>query len=276
MNDRLLQALKAAARTEGGMQVIGLRELRGLASEAGLPPREAEIASLRAGVVPSRYLRNIGTLGLEGQARLLESCVGVCGLGGLGGYVVECLARYGIGRLILADGETFVESNLNRQILCREEDLGRPKVEVARERVAAVNPSLEVTTHFRFLTADDVPETFGEAQVVVDALDTVSSRLDLEAGCRRLGIPMVHGAIAGNCGQVMTVYPGDPGLRAVYLKGEDHGTELVEGNPPTTPALVAALQAQEVVKVLCGGDTLRGELLFLDTYSNFIRFIPLE
>jgi len=276
MKDDLVEALRAAARMEEGIPVIGLRDLRRLAAEAEVADREAEVAALEAGVVPSRYLRNIGTLGLEGQARLLRSCVGVCGLGGLGGHVVEFLARYGVGHLVLVDGEVFEENNLNRQLLCREEDIGRPKVEAARERVNAINPSLEVVTHFRFMTAEEVPQLFGEAQVVIDALDTASSRLDLEEGCRRLGIPMVHGAIAGHCGQVMTIYPGDPGLRAVYLKGEDRGIEVLEGNPPPTPALVAALQAHEAVKVLCGGETLRNGYLFLDTQYNFFQFIPLK
>jgi molybdopterin/thiamine biosynthesis adenylyltransferase len=87
---------------------------------------------------------------------------------------------------------------------------------------------------------------------------------------------MVHGAIAGHAGQVMTVYPGDPGVSELYRGAGDRGIELLEGNPPPTPALVAALQAQETVKVLCGGETLRQGFLFLDTSTNVFQFIPLE
>jgi len=110
----------------------------------------------------------------------------------------------------------------------------------------------------------------------MDALDTVSSRLALERGCAQLGIPMVHGAIAGDSGQVMTIFPGDPGLRAIYTSGDDRGAETVVGNPPTTPALVAALQVNEAVKVLCGGEVLRNGFLLVDTATNLYQFIPLK
>ncbi len=276
MERELEAAIREAAEEAEGWPVIPLERSGELALRFHLSPLEVEIAALAAGVVPARYLRNVGTLGIEGQLRLLRSCVGVCGLGGLGGYVSELLARYGVGRLILADGDVFEANNLNRQTLCREVDLGRPKAERARERVAEINSSLQVTAHRRFVTAELVPEVFAGAEVVVDALDTVSSRLSLEEGCARLGIPMVHGAVAGSAGEVMTVYPGDPGLRALYAGGEDRGAELLEGTPPTTPALVASLQAQEAVKVICGGETIRGGFLLLDTSTNIYQFIRLS
>lgn len=276
MTEELIANLRKAAREEGGFLVVSLERLRELAGEAGLSPLEAEILSLEAGIVPARYQRNIGTLGIEGQLKLLRSCVGICGLGGLGGYVAEFLARYGAGHLILVDGDVFEENNLNRQVLCRESDLGRSKAERARERVLSVNSSLTVTALQRLMTAEEVPRIFAGAQVVVDALDNIPSRLALEAGCARMGIPMVHGAIAGNAGQVMTVYPGDVGLNALYGTVGERGVEVVEGNPPTTPALVASLQAQEAVKVICGGETIRNGFLFLDTASNLYQFIPLR
>lgn len=275
MERELGEAISAAAVKEGEYLVLPLQRTRELASRFRLSALQVEMSALDSGIVPARYQRNIGTLGKEGQLRLLRSCVGVCGLGGLGGCVTEFLARYGVGRLILADPDVFEENNLNRQVLCRECDIGRPKAQRAMERLAEINPDLDVVAHQVFVTAATFPDVFGETQVVVDALDTVSSRLALEEGCARLGIPLVHGAIAGSAGQVMTIYPGDPGLRSLYTPGEDRGVELVEGNPPTTPALVASLQAQEAVKVICGGDTIRNGFLFLDTSSNLFQFIPL-
>ncbi len=276
MERKLREELAAAATTEGDIRVLPLQRTRELASRFRLTALQVEVEALESGVVPARYQGNIGTLGMEGQLLLLRSCVGVCGLGGLGGYVTELLARYGVGRLVLADDDVFEENNLNRQLFSRECDLGRPKALRARERVAEINPDLEVVAHQRFVTADNFPEIFGEARVVVDALDTVSSRLALQEGCARLGIPLVHGAIAGTAGQVMTVYPGDAGLLSLYPPGEDRGVELVEGTPPATPALVASLQAQEVVKVICGGETIRNGFLFLDTSCNLFQFIPLR
>ena len=256
--------------------LVSLEAVRRLAAKSGHPQLEIEKAALAAGVIPQRYERNIGTLGLGGQLKLLESCVGVCGLGGLGGYIVEFLARYGVGHLILIDGDVFGENNLNRQTLCTEADLGMPKTQVAGERVAAVNSSVHVTTHQLFLQPDDGIRVFFGADLVIDALDTVTCRLELEESCRKLDIPLVHGAIAGSCGQVMTVFPGDPGLRCIYTEGEDRGVETIEGNPPTTPALVAAFEAQEAIKIICGGELLRHGFLLLDTASNLYQFIALQ
>jgi hypothetical protein len=88
-----------------------------LARDAGLTRREVEIAALERHVLPQRYLRNYGTLGIEGQLLLARSHVAVIGLGGLGGYVVEGLARMGVGKLTLVDGDVFFDHNLNRQLL---------------------------------------------------------------------------------------------------------------------------------------------------------------
>jgi len=278
MNDELRAALRANAFRSGEseLQLVSLHAVRKLAQESGVTPLQVETEALKSQIVPLRYQRNIGTIGIEGQLRLLRSCVGVCGLGGLGGYVVELLARYGIGRLILADGEWFEESNLNRQSFCTEADLGRPKTEAAAERVRCINSSLMVSTHHGRLEKEDVGEVFGEADLVVDALDTVSSRLALEEGCMELGKPLVHGAIAGNAGQVMTILPGDPGLKSIYADGEDRGIETVEGNPPTTASLVASIQVQEAIKIICGGELLRKGFLLVDMASNLYQFIPLQ
>jgi len=277
MQERLADAIRKTAAGRGGeTPSIGLEPTRRLASDMGVTTLEVEVTALQCGVVPDRYDRNIGTIGVEGQLKLLRSCIGVCGLGGLGGLVVELLARFGVGRLILVDGDVFEENNLNRQILCSEADLGRPKAELAAERVAAVNSSLAVTVHHRFVGLNDIPEVFSGSDLVIDALDNVSSRLALEDGCARLGIPLVHGAIAGNSGQIMTIFPGDLGLKAFYTTGEERGVEILEGNPPTTPALVASLQVQEAVKVICGGELLRHGFLLVDTATNLYQFIPLR
>src|SRR4030042_2833863 len=234
MNDELAAAIKASAvRTKvANIAVITLEEARRLAHENAVSSLEVEIAALQSEVIPLRYERNIGTLGIDGQLKLLRSCVGVCGLGGLGGYIAVLLARFGIGRLILADGDVFEENNLNRHNLCHEADLGRPKAELAAERISAINSSLTTVTPHRFLKTNDMVEVFGEAALIVDALDSVSSRLALDPGCALLDIPMVHGAIAGNSGQVMTIFPGDPGLKAIYASGEDRGVEPIAGNRP--------------------------------------------
>lgn len=272
----LVEAIGLKARVTGkGFPVIDGSRLEEISRAHGVSLREAEIAALENGVVPTRYLYNIGILGLEGQIRLLRSHVGICGLGGLGGFVVELLARLGVGRLTLVDGDRFTEHNLNRQLLSTQGNMGIPKVEAAAIRIREINASVEVKTHQIYLTREE-GEVFKGTDLVVDALDNVPSRLALQELCAALGIPMVHGAIAGFTGQVMTVFPGDPGLALLYPPDTERGIELEVGNPAFTPALVASLQAAEVVKILCGtGQPIRDGFLFVDLSENRIEFVPL-
>jgi len=263
--------LGKVAKMEGNLRLLSLADTRTLAGEFGLPVREVEMAALEARILPARYARNLGTVGWDGQLRLLRATVAVVGCGGLGGWVIEGLARMGVGHLILVDSDTFEENNLNRQLLCTEDTLGRSKALAARERVARVNGAAQVTAHQIHATKENLPALLAGAEVVVDALDTIPLRLTLQDAAAALGIPLVHGAIAGYVGQATTVFPGDTSLRAIYGAGDvpERGVEAQWGNPAATPMMVAAWQVQEVVKVLTGrGEPLRNRLLYLDAESG--------
>lgn len=261
-------------------RVIALEATLSVSEECRISMRHVEIAALRQGVVPCRYLRNMGTIGLDGQTRLLESTVAVVGAGGLGGTAVELLARLGAGHLIIIDDGRFADHNLNRQIMSAQENLGQLKVAVAAGRVSKVNRAVEVTTVAERLTDGNAHRLLRGARVVVDGLDNLSSRFAVEHACRDLAIPYVYGTIAGFCGQLMTIYPGDPGLSSFYgpcPDGLQHGMEIATGNPATTPALVAALQVQEVVKIVTGiGTPLRSRVLMLDIAHGMFDTIDLE
>lgn len=278
----LAARLRAAATPVVGpdgqeRRLVPLTAVRRIAQQTGASPREVEIAALREHILPARYERNLGTVGWEGQIKLLESTVAVVGAGGLGGWVIEGLARMGVGRLIVIDGDVFAENNLNRQALCTEATLGRPKAEVATERVAAVNAAVEVTVYVRLATAENMAHLLQGAQVVVDALDSLPTRLVLQDACRALGVPLVHGAIAGYMGQVTTIFPGDAGLRALYGDAvPEHGIERQLGNPAGTPLMVAAWQVQETIKLLLdSGSPLRGRLLLLDAEAGTVEIVKL-
>jgi molybdopterin/thiamine biosynthesis adenylyltransferase len=277
--ETLRKRIETLAETEGGTPIIRLHQVHELAAAFGCPVREVELAALEAGVVPWRYLRNLGTAGLEGQAKLLRATVAVVGLGGLGGYVTEALARMGVGRLILIDGDVFEEHNLNRQLLSAESSLGLDKAQAARQRVAGINGAVEVISHTARLTRESLPRLLEGADVVVDALDRLPIRLVLQEGVQALGIPLVHGSIAGFLGQVMTIFPGDPGLRSLYgVEGDlpEQGLEAQLGTPAATPMAVAAWEAQEVVKILLGrGELLRHRLLVMDMESGTIEVLQL-
>ncbi len=277
------RALEACVTVEpfagGPLRTVGLQATREIAGRFSLEPREVELAAVQAEIMPRRYQRNLGTVGWEGQARLLASCVAVVGCGGLGGWIVEGLARMGVGRLRLVDGDCYDEDNLNRQLGCLEETLGRPKVEVLAERIRRVNAATELRCYDTRLTTDNAMDLLDGVDLVVDALDNVPSRLDLEAAAEALGLPLVHGAVAGHMGQVTTLFPGDGALSRLYSQGAvpPRGVETKLGNPAATPMLVAAWELAEAVKILCGEElSLRRRLLFIDTLYGEVREIGWE
>jgi len=275
----LQKRVDALAELIDGVRIIRLQQVRELAAENDCSIREVELAALDAGIAPWRYLRNLGTIGLQGQAKLLRSTVAIVGQGGLGGYVTEALARMGVGRLILIDGDVFEEHNFNRQLLSGEAKLGTTKVQSARQRVAEINGAVEVICHAVMLDGENLPQLLQGADVVVDALDRLPIRLVLQDGARALGIPMVHGSIAGFLGQVMTILPGDAGLRSLYGNQElpEQGLEVQLGTPAATPMAVAAWEAQEVVKILVGqGELLRNRLLVMDMESGAVEILRLS
>ncbi|MGC9360682.1 MAG: HesA/MoeB/ThiF family protein [Anaerolineae bacterium] len=271
-SDALGKALNARARmvpgTDGPLRLLALGDSCAIAQELGRTRREVELAAVRARIMPARYRRSLGTVGWDGQATLLISCVAVVGCGGLGGWVVEGLARMGVGRIILVDGDQFEEDNLNRQLGCLEGTLGRPKVAVLADRVQQINGGVEVLAFDVSLDAGNGPSLLDSADVIVDALDSLPARYALQRVAREMSVPMVHGAVAGYTGQVMTIMPGDAGLARLY--GEEpameRGVETRFGNPAATPMLVAAWQLAEVIKLLIGETSLiRDRMLFLDT-----------
>lgn len=211
-----------------------------------------------------RYSRNIATLSAEENGSLSMKKVCVVGCGGLGGYIIEMLGRLGIGHITAVDGDVFDESNLNRQLLSDVEVLGSQKALIAQQRMSKVNPLIKVDAITERLTQANGKHTLGDADVVVDALDNIESRLMLEALCEELNIPLVHGAIAGWYGQASTILPGDKLLSRFYAKKDLRGTDGY-GNPSFTPAMVASIQVSEVLKLLIGrGELLNGKMLFID------------
>lgn len=220
-----------------------------------------------------RYLRNHDAISEAEQAILAQKRVLVVGCGGLGGYVIECLARIGVGHLRVVDGDVFDETNLNRQLLSSSMNLGRPKTLAAQQRVMAVNPLVEVEAFQTLLIAENAVPLLDGCDVAVDALDNIPSRLVLQQAARSAGIPLVHGAVAGWIGQVCVVQPGQELLNSLYPASTDtQGEEQETGTLSFTAALTASWQAAETVKLLLGKPGLDGEILELDLLnSSFVK-----
>ena len=185
-----------------------------------------------------------------------------------------------MGTLVLIDGDSFGESNLNRQLLATEENIGQSKAEAARQRIKLINAAVETVVHKEMAIKENIGFMLRGCNVVLDCLDNLQTRFLLQDSCQQLGIPLVHGAIAQFFGQVSTIMPGDPGFKAIYKfyeKGKDKGIERELGNPSTTPALVSAWQVQEAIKVLLSNEaTLRNRLLFIDTLHGGTETILLN
>ncbi|WP_207799304.1 HesA/MoeB/ThiF family protein [Candidatus Cryosericum septentrionale] len=250
------------------MRVIDLQSVRLISSKKKVTRREAETFCLENNVVPIRYLRNIGTIGIEGQLKLLRSTVAVCGAGGLGGTIIELLARQGIGHLVIIDNDKFAENNLNRQIIATESDLRKSKVKIAAARVKKINSAVVISAVNKTINSKNIKEIIMDASVVLDGLDNLKTRRIVARACDELEIPFVHGAIAGFSGELMTIFPGDKGLNDIWGLSADEngcGIETYTGNPAATAAVIAAWEVQEAIKIITGiGTPVRNRLIFLD------------
>jgi molybdopterin/thiamine biosynthesis adenylyltransferase len=237
-----------------------------------------EEVALERGILPARYQRNREAMSVKDQFTLFRSSVAVVGCGGLGGYVVEELARLGVGRLVVIDPDVFEEHNLNRQLFSSPANLGQAKVQAAAARVNEINPAVTLVPLQAALSAESGTGPLDGCQVAVDALDTIKVRLELADVCAGLNIPLVHGAIAGWYGHVTTQFPGDDTLQSIYRSWKTgKGVEQTLGNPSFTPALVASLEVAEVCKLLTGqGTPLRWRQLMIDLFSMEIHVINLS
>lgn len=225
-----------------------------------------------------RYNRQImiSGLGLEGQRKLKASEVIVAGLGGLGCLSSLYLAAAGIGKITLVDKKKFKLSDLNRQILCWQGDIGRFKAEVAKEKLEALNPEIEVEVLVTEITKDSVHDVIGYADVVIDGLDNWRTRFIINEYCVMQGIPFIHAGVSALHGQMITILPGkSPCLRCIFPKDPPE----VERIPVfgATPALLAALQVMAAVKLIAEiGEPLAGRMLFLNGKEMVFEVIEIK
>ena len=218
-----------------------------------------------------RYRRHLSLpeFGAEGQRALLDASVLLIGAGGLGCPLAQYLAAAGVGTLGLVDFDTVDPSNLQRQVLYGTSDVGRPKVEVAGERIAALNPDVRVRSHPIRLTSDNALQVFSDYDVVVDGTDNFPTRYLSNDACVLLGKPNVHGSIFRFDGQA-TVFDAarGPCYRCLFPEPPPPGAvpSCAEGGVlGVLPGIVALIQATETLKLLTGiGEPLIGRLLQYD------------
>jgi len=241
-----------------------------------------------------RYSRHVimDEIGPEGQQRLLEGSVLIVGAGGLGSPAIQYLAAAGVGRLGIVDDDVVERSNLQRQIVHGDDDVGRPKVESAADYVATLNPDIDVETHETRITAANVDELVADYDVVLDASDNFATRYLLNDHCVLTETPLFHGAIYRFEGQI-TSFTNDRGgdddppcYRCIFPEAPEPGTVpdcATTGVLGVLPGTVGCIQATEVVKwILRGADLLPeselldGRLIFYDAMDMTFEEVPIE
>ncbi len=225
-----------------------------------------------------RYSRQImlPDFDIDGQQRLLKSSVLIVGLGGLGCPVAIYLASSGVGKLVLADFDEVELSNLQRQIAHGSGDIGRPKVESARDAIAALNPDTEVSCINEKLDAQGLESVIEQVDLVVDACDNFSTRFAINRACVKHKKPLVSGAAIRSEGQVIVFdsrEQNSPCYRCLYSDAvSDENLSCSEsGVIAPLVGVIGSLQAMAAVKLLSGfGDPANGKLLVFDgKYQEF-------
>jgi molybdopterin/thiamine biosynthesis adenylyltransferase len=243
-----------------------------------LSPREAQLQALRRHVLPERYLRNFHTLDFPQQLRLCESKVLICGCGGLGGVLINLLARAGVGFLRLVDGDVFAPSNYNRQWFCEAGGLARPKVHVIAEHLEKINPFVHVEAIPEVLSAANASAMMEDIDLVLDALDNIDGRFLVAQAALSRRLPYIHAAVAGWWGQVATFLPDSASdLTNIYSNRRTRDpSELTVGILGTTVAVIGSLQAAEAVLVLIGRQpAYAGSILYFDGESGCTETVTL-
>ena len=224
-----------------------------------------------------RYHRQIiiPGFGPEGQQKLKNSTVFVAGAGGLGSPVATYLAVAGIGRIILVDMDVVDPSNLNRQILHWDENVGQKKVESGGFKLRKINPEIRITALDTRIDEENVYDLTQESDIIVDAMDNYPIRYLLNKAAFRHNIPFIHASVWGLGGQLMTVIPGKtPCLSCLVHEEPPKEIFPVLG---ATPGVLGTLQVTEVIKLLTGvGRPVTGRLILYD--GEFMKFheIPIE
>lgn len=217
-----------------------------------------------------RYSRQImlDEIGFVGLEKLRKAKVCVVGVGGIGNPVVTQLTAMGVGKLKIVDRDIIEISNLHRQHLYTENDIGRVKVEAAKERLEKINSSVEIEALPNSVTKYTAESIVDGFDIVVDALDSIDARYALNDACIKLNIPLIYAGALGMLGSICTIIPNKTAcLRCIFpaLAEDDMPTCSTEGVHPSILYLVGGIQVSEAVKIIMGEKpTLENKLLYVD------------
>ncbi len=224
----------------------------------------------------NRDSRTLDAISQEELEILKTKSVCVVGAGGLGGYAIEMLARIGVGNIKVVDNDVFDETDLNRQLLATEHNLGVKKVIESKERVSIINSKVKLDVIDEKLAEGNAIEILKHVDIVVDCVDNLRTRYVLQSACKELDIPMIHGAVGAWQGQVSTVFPGDRTISRIY--GNEYTQEIAPiGTASFLPGTVASYQVAECVKVILDkGEVLQNKVMYIDLLNNQSFMVDLD
>jgi len=256
-----------------------------MATKTGIPPTQQtdQPAAALSKEEILRYSRHLimPEVGMEGQLKLKQAKVLCIGTGGLGAPLGLYLAAAGVGRIGLVDFDAVDSTNLQRQILFSSQDVGRPKIEAASERLHGLNPDIQIDPIEARLTSENALEILKDYDVIVDGTDNFPTRYLVNDACVLLGKPNVYGSIFRFEGQVTIFgHPGGPCYRCLYPEPPPPGLvpSCAEGGVlGVLPGIVGAIQAAEALKLILGkGEPLIGRLLLFDALAMRFRELKLR
>ena len=229
-----------------------------------------------------RYSRHIilKQIGSKGQKKLLNAKVLIIGAGGLGAPAALYLAAAGVGTIGIADADVVDLSNLQRQVIHSTADIGRPKVESARDSMLAINPEITVQTYYEYITSENIREIIRDYDFILDGTDNFPAKFLINDACVLEGKPFSHAGIIRFEGQLMTYVPGQgPCYRCVFKEPPPKDavpTCREAGVIGAVAGVIGCLQAMEAVKYITGaGELLTGRLLTYDALKMQFRTIRL-
>lgn len=197
-----------------------------------------------------RYLKNLNSFTEGDQFKINTTTVLIIGLGGLGGFVVDFLSRLGVQKIKLLDFDTFDTSNLNRQLLSTQKNIGSFKAIEAKKYINSVNSCIEVEVFCNKFEECDFNFLFKNVNVVFDCCDNIKTKLNIENQCQFFKIPLIYGAVAGYFGQVACILPEYPILKKIYPKEHSSGIENKLGNLCFIVSIIASLQISLFINLI--------------------------
>ncbi len=213
-----------------------------------------------------RYSRQIilNEVGEEGQLKLMESKILVVGAGGLGCPVLQYLVAAGVGKIGIVDNDVVSVSNLQRQILYREDEVGNSKAHIAQEKLQKLNEQANIQVFKTFLTKENIDSIINEYDIVVGATDNFESRYLIDEYSKKLGIPFIHGSVEGFEGQYSVFnYKNKVSYSDVFPSQPELPKDYIIGVMGALPGIIGSMMAMEVIKVCCNLKNVASDALYI-------------